>query len=91
VRDNVVEGAGVWLTVNTLDDYRPLRASTDNRAVGNWYTQSKITGSWDRYNNNTLESNRLVADGAWPSEARAVMEKSGVEKSADVPECRRAP
>jgi hypothetical protein len=31
VRENVVDGAGVWLTVNTLDDYRPLRASTDNK------------------------------------------------------------
>ncbi len=49
VRENVVDGAGVWLTVNTLNDYRPLRASTDNKAVGNWYTESKITGSWDRY------------------------------------------
>ena len=87
VRENVVEGAGVWLTVNTLDDYRPLRGSTDNRAVGNWYTESKITGSWDRYNNNTLEANHLVAQGAWPAEARAVMDKAGIEKDAGVPEC----
>lgn len=87
VRENVVDGAGVWLTVNTLNDYRPLRASTDNRAVGNWYTQSKITGSWDRYNNNTLEANRVVAQGAWPPEARAVMANAGIEKDAGVPEC----
>jgi hypothetical protein len=87
VRENVVDGAAVWLTVNTQDDYRPLRASTDNKAVGNWYTASKITGSWDRYNNNMLEANHLVTQGEWPPEARAIMEKAGIEKGADVPEC----
>jgi hypothetical protein len=87
VRENVVDGAGVWLTVNTQDDYRPLRASTDNKAVGNWYTESKITGSWDRYNNNTLEANRLVAHGAWPTEARAIMDKAGIAKAENVTEC----
>jgi hypothetical protein len=88
VRENVVDGAGVWLTVNTQDDYRPLRSSTDNRAVGNWYTQSKITGSWDRYNNNTLDSNHLVTQGAWPAEAKAIMENAGVEKGTEVPDCK---
>jgi len=51
VRENVVEGAGVWLTVNTL------------------------------------EANHLVAQGAWPAEARAVMDKAGIERDAGVPEC----
>jgi hypothetical protein len=91
VRQNVVSNAAVWLTVNTQDDYRPLRSATDNEATGNWYTESKITGSWDAYNNNTLESNRLVTPDAWPAEARAVMEKAGVEKQAGVVECGNAP
>jgi hypothetical protein len=73
------------LTVNTMDDYRPLRASTDNRAVGNWYTESKVTGSWDRYNNNALETNRLVTNDAWPAEARAVMNAAGIEAGAGTP------
>jgi hypothetical protein len=29
LRDNVVEGAGTWLNINTLDDYWPLRITTD--------------------------------------------------------------
>ena len=60
---------------------RPLRASTDNRAVGNWYTQAKVTGSWDSYNNNVLQDNVLVS-GDWPSAARAVIDNAGIEKQA---------
>ena len=86
VRENVVDGAGVWLTVNTMDDSWPLRASTDNKAVGNWYTQSKLAGSWNRYNNNILESNRVVGEHAWPAEARAVMDEAGIQKTAGVVE-----
>jgi len=81
VRNNVVGGAGTWITVNTMDDYRPLRASTDNRAVGNWYTQAKVTGSWDSYNHNVLQDNVLVS-GDWPSAARAVIDNAGIEKQA---------
>jgi hypothetical protein len=91
VRENVVNKAGVWLTVNTMNDSRPLRASTDNKAVGNWYTDSKITGSWDRYDNNTLESNRLVTRDEWPAEARAIMEAAGIEKDAGVGQCSTHP
>jgi hypothetical protein len=82
VRNNVVDGAAVWLTVNTQNDYWPLRSSTDNKAVGNWYTPSKITGKWDNYNNNLLEANELVTKKAWPAAARSVMERSGIQKEA---------
>jgi hypothetical protein len=82
VRRNVVAGAGVWLTVNTQDDYWPLRSSMDNRAVGNWYTPSKVTGKWDDYNDNVLESNRLIVNDAWPAEAKSVMEHAGIQKEA---------
>lgn len=84
VRNNVVEGAGTWLNVNTLDDYAPLRTTTDNVAKGNWYTASKITGSWDDYNDNRLDGNQLIEQGAWPAAAKAVMENAGVEKGAAV-------
>jgi hypothetical protein len=85
LRNNVVEGAGVWLNVNTLDDYAPLRTSTDNVAVGNWYTQSRLTGSWNSYNNNRLEDNQLVKDAAWPVAAKRVMDNSGIEKNVAMP------
>ena len=84
IRNNVVDGAGVWLNVNTFDSYRPLRATTDNRAVGNWYTQGKITGSWDAYNNNLLHDNQLVKRGALPIPARKVIENAGIQREAGV-------
>jgi hypothetical protein len=84
VRNNVVEGAGTWLNVNTLDDYAPLRTTTDNVARGNWYTASKINGSWNAYNNNFLEGNQLIRGGAWPAAAKAVMENAGIQKSVSI-------
>jgi hypothetical protein len=74
VRNNLVDGAGTWLTVNTQNDYAPLRASIDNTARGNWYTQSKLTGRWVAHNNNRLDSNELVEPGAWLAAAKKVME-----------------
>lgn len=82
LRNNVVEGAGVWLTVNTMDDYRPLRASTDNKAIGNWYTPAKVTGSWDAYNNNLAQDNQQVQKGAWPAAARKIIENAGIQTEA---------
>jgi hypothetical protein len=82
VRNNVVEGAAVWLTINTMDDYRPLRASTDNKAVGNWYSQGKVTGSWDHYNNNVEQGNQLIKQRAWPAAAMKVIENAGIEAEA---------
>jgi hypothetical protein len=74
IRNNLVDGAGTWLTVNTQNDYAPLRASIDNTARGNWYTQSKLTGRWVAHNNNRLGSNELVEPGAWLAAAKKVME-----------------
>jgi hypothetical protein len=82
VRNNVVDGAGVWLNVNTLGDYWPLRVSTDNLAVGNWFSTGKVTGSWDEYYDNRLEANQHERPGQWPEAARRVIENSGIEKSA---------
>ena len=44
LRDNVVDGAGTWLNINTLDDYWPLRVTTDNQATDNWYTEGEGAG-----------------------------------------------
>jgi hypothetical protein len=82
VRNNVVSGAGTWLTVNTQNDYAPLRSSIDNTATGNWHTQSKLTGKWDAYNNNLLDGNQLVKSNAWPAAAKQIMENAGIQKEA---------
>ncbi|MFL6618580.1 MAG: right-handed parallel beta-helix repeat-containing protein [Povalibacter sp.] len=79
LRNNVVEGAGVWLNINTLDDYRPLRATTDNKAIGNWYSQGKVRGSWDEYNNNLETGNQLVKNHAWPEAAKKVISNAGIQ------------
>lgn len=86
VRDNVVAGAGVWLTVNTMDDAFPLRASTDNQVSGNWYSPSKRTGGWNSYQGNIERDNLVVYDGAWPAGARAVMDTAGIQKGVEVAE-----
>ena len=82
LRNNVVDGAGVWLNVNTMDDYRPLRATTDNKAIGNWHTQAKVRGSWDAYNNNVEIDNQLVGKGAWPAAAKKIIENAGIQPDA---------
>jgi hypothetical protein len=79
IRDNVIDGAGVWLTVNTMDNSYPLRATTDNSAYGNWYAPARKTGSWNGYQANMEHDNVLVADGAWPAAARAIMERAGIQ------------
>lgn len=84
VRNNVVDGAGTWLNINTVGSFQPLRTSTDNKAVGNWHTEGKVGGLWDAYNNNSMEGNQLVKRGAWPAEAKRVMEKAGIQKEAGV-------
>ncbi|HEY5806393.1 MAG TPA: hypothetical protein VIT67_00405, partial [Povalibacter sp.] len=59
----------------------PLHFSTG--AVGNWYTQARVTGSWDSYNNNVLQDNVLVTDD-WPDAAKAVIDNAGIQKQAGV-------
>jgi hypothetical protein len=84
LRDNVVDGAGTWLNINTLDDYWPLRVTTDNQAFGNWYTAAKVRGSWDKYNNNIARDNALLKSGAWPVAAKQIADAAGVQKSVEV-------
>jgi hypothetical protein len=84
VRDNVVDGAGIWLNINTLDDYWPLRATTDNQAFRNWYAPAKVRGSWDEYNNNLARDNQLLKSGAWPAAAKRIAERAGIQKDAAV-------
>ncbi|MFL6576745.1 MAG: right-handed parallel beta-helix repeat-containing protein, partial [Povalibacter sp.] len=68
-----------WLNINTLDDYRPLRATTDNKAIGNWYSQGKVRGSWDEYNNNLEKGNQLVKNHAWPEAAKKIISNAGIQ------------
>jgi len=82
IRDNVVDGAGTWLNINTVASFQPLRTSTDNKATGNWHTEGKVGGLWDAYNNNVMIDNPVIARGAWPAAARRVMENAGIEKAA---------
>jgi hypothetical protein len=84
VRNNVVDGAGTWLNINTVSSFQPLRTSTDNKAVGNWHTEGKVGGKWDAYNNNAMEGNELVKRGKWPAAAKKVMENAGIQKEAGV-------
>jgi len=84
VRNNVVDGAGVWLNINTLDDYWPLRVSIDNEAFGNWYSPAKVRGSWDAYNHNLAHDNRELKGGAWPPAARKIAENAGIQSNAGV-------
>ena len=84
LRDNVVDGAGTWLNINTLDDYWPLRVTTDNQAFGNWYTTAKVRGSWDKYNNNLARDNGLLKSGAWPAAAKQIADGAGLQKGVEV-------
>jgi hypothetical protein len=84
LRDNVIDGAGTWLNINTLDDYWPLRVTTDNQAFGNWYSAAKVRGSWDDYHNNLARDNRLLKPGAWPAAAKEIVERAGIQKGVEV-------
>ncbi|MBD8736672.1 right-handed parallel beta-helix repeat-containing protein [Sphingomonas sp. CFBP 13706] len=79
VRNNVVDGVGVWLNANTMDGYRPHRTTTDNLATSNWYNGGKLGGSWDHYMNNRLVDNVKVSGGSWPSAAARTIREAGVE------------
>ena len=86
----MVDGAGTWLNINTLDDYWPLRVTTDNQAFGNWYSAAKMRGSWDEYHNNLARDNRVLKPGAWPQEAKAITESAGIQKGVEVARYPRA-
>lgn len=78
VRNNVVDGASIWLNANTMDGNRPYRTTIDNVASGNWSNAGRINGSWDAYMNNRLVDNVTVAGNRWPAPARDVVQKAGV-------------
>jgi hypothetical protein len=82
VRNNVVDRAGTWLNINTQDDYWPLRVSTDNTALDNWYSDGKMRGSWDRYNGNSTSNNQQVKGGKWPAAAKKVIGNAGIQPGA---------
>jgi len=84
VRNNVVDSAGVWLNINTEDDYWPIRVTVDNQAIGNWYSPARIRGSWNAYYNNVTRENRQLKSGAWPQAAKQIAENAGIQKGADV-------
>lgn len=80
VRNNVVDGTGIWLNANTMDRYPPHRTTLDNVATGNWYNAGRLNGSWDAYMNNRLIDNTKVPGDRWPAEARAVIEAAGPQR-----------
>jgi hypothetical protein len=79
LRNNVISNVGVWLNLNSQNDIAPRRTAMDNSAVGNWHDSGKRTGSWTEYLNNRDIDNSLVAPGSWSAEARAVIDRSGIE------------
>jgi len=79
VRNNAISNVGVWLNLNSQDDIAPRRTAQDNAATGNWYDSGRRTGSWTEYLGNRDINNSLVAKDAWPAEARAVIDRAGIE------------
>ena len=79
LRNNVISNVGVWLNLNSQDGMAPRRTAMDNEAVANWYDSGRRTGSWTPYLNNRDVNNTLTPKGAWPAEARAVIDRSGIE------------
>lgn len=79
LRNNVISNVGVWLNLNSQDGMAPRRTAMDNEAVANWYDSGRRTGSWTPYLNNRDVNNTLTPKDAWPAEARAVIDRSGIE------------
>jgi len=77
VRNNVVDGVGLWINLNAQDEVLPRRTNLDNVARGNWYNAGKANGNWSGYLNNILTDNVAVSGQAWPEAARTVIDKSG--------------
>ena len=76
---NVISNVGVWLNMNSLLDVAPRRTAMDNAATGNWHDSGRRTGLWTDYVNNREADNTLITNGAWPGEARAVIDGAGIE------------
>ncbi|MBB6253127.1 right-handed parallel beta-helix repeat-containing protein [Nitrospirillum iridis] len=80
VRNNVVDRVDVWLNVNTLDFNLPRRTAMDDLALGNWYRDGRARGTLTDYLNNRLVDTVEVKGDTWPAGARAVMERSGIQR-----------
>lgn len=79
VRNNVIDGVGLWANLNAQDDAQPRRTNMDNIARNNWYNSGKSNGNWSDYLNNRLVDNIEVKGNDWPANARAVIERSGIQ------------
>ena len=79
LRNNVLSNVGVWLNLNSLDDIAPRRTAMDNLATGNFYDSGRRTGSWTDYLRNREVDNKAVPKGAWPADARSIIDRSGIE------------
>jgi hypothetical protein len=91
MQNNVVEGAGIWLKANTIDSFHPQRITINNRATGNWHDGGEIEGRWITYLDNLIEDDCPVENGAWPEEARRIMDAAGIEPTANLPDYPLAP
>jgi len=65
--------------MNSQLDQMPRRTAMDNTAEGNWYDSGRRTGLWTDYVNNRETDDTHVLKNAWPAEARAVMDRAGIE------------
>ncbi|PBN42644.1 pectate lyase [Sphingobium sp. D43FB] len=80
VRNNVIDRVGgVWLNLNTQSHIAPRRTALDNVATANWYNSGKLNGEWSAYLNNRATDNVAVVGNQWPTEAKRVIDASGVQ------------
>lgn len=75
VSHNVVQHAPVWLFTNTYNEVTTL----DDRITDNWHDGGRTHTPHPEQNRIVVSGNAVVADGDWPSAARRVMERAGVE------------
>ncbi len=79
LRNNVVSNVGTWLNLNSQDFLAPRRTAFDNVARDNWYDSGRRSGSWTEYLNNQAIGNVKIDKGRWPTAAREVIERAGIE------------
>jgi hypothetical protein len=83
VHNNVVDGAGRWLNVNTNSMQAPLRMTYNNSAYKNWHNSGDAYG-WSEEGDNKLYDDVHVKGDKWPEAAKNVMQNSGIEDSVDL-------
>lgn len=85
IRDNVVQGANLWLNVNAMKEHFPYRMSKDILAYGNFYDTGEVGGLWGTYHNNILRDNAHLDGEGPPAGALKIMENAGIEDGAQLP------